>query len=582
MALALLLGAWAFAGLSAGSACLERALDIPEGWQKLSEEPDAHQPLRMSFALRQPDTKSLYSSLNSNNRLSHDQVRALREPAKDDVDAVMRWLASNGVTETKAEKDWVHVRTTVCDAEKLLNMKMHRYSFEGQPAILRTTEYFIPDTLSERVRFAHPIANFMTPTHDVAASRNLAAEKSLQQRQQRGLPRCDVVITPRCITEQYSINYTAPDDKSPVRFAVAGFLDQFANYADTDNFLRRTSPEIAQTGYNFSVELINGGQSSQEPGKAGSEANLDIQYALPIGYPTAITYYSTGGRGVKLNESGQAIPAEFSDNEPYLEMVEHMLDKSDDELPHVLTMSYADDEYSVPKPYAERVCALFGMLAARGMSVLVASGDGGARGGRNASCRSDNGRKETTITTFPGSCPLVTAVGATTNTDNPPKGAFFSTGGFSQWFKREKWQDEAVEGYVKALNGLMEGFYNPKMRAMPDISVVGTQFLTVVNGQDVVLDGTSASAPVFAAMIALANDARLRQGKRSLGWLNQRLYSPEVRKVLADIQGGVSKPCPFSGGKSAGWPATKGWDAITGLGTPDKLDDFLRVLVDGA
>ncbi|KAM4066222.1 pro-kumamolisin, activation domain-containing protein [Hirsutella rhossiliensis] len=579
MALALLLGAWAFAGLGAGSACLERAHDIPEGWQRLSEAPDAHQRLRMSFALRQPDTQTLYASLNGNTRLCVNQIRALRTPAKDDVDSVLRWLASSGVSDAQSEKDWIHVRTTVAEAEKLLNMKMHRYSFEGKPPILRTTEYFIPDTLSGTIRFAHPIANFMTPTHDVAASRELSADKSIQQ---RALPACEDIITPGCITKQYSLNYTAPKGKSPVRFAVAGFLDQFANYADTDDFLRRTNPELAYKGYNFSVELINGGQNPQDRARAGSEANLDIEYALAIGYPTEVTYYSTGGRGVKLNESGQAIPVEFSDNEPYLEMVEYMLDMPDDELPHVLTMSYADDELSVPRPYAERVCALFGMLAARGMSVIVASGDGGARGGRNASCRTNDGyNRETTVATFPGSCPWVTAVGATTNSDNPPKGAYFSTGGFSQWFKRESWQDEAVDGYIKALQGRLEGFYNPKMRAIPDISAVGTQFLTVVNGKDVILDGTSASAPVLAAMIALANDARLRQGKPSLGWLNKRLYSAEVRRVLYDTQGGVSKPCPFSGGKSAGWPAAKGWDAITGLGTPGKFDDFLRVLVEG-
>ncbi|KAK5993980.1 Tripeptidyl-peptidase sed2 [Cladobotryum mycophilum] len=521
MASALLLGTWAFAGLVACATSVEMAHIIPEGWEKLSEAPDAHHPLRMSFALRQPDIHSLSTTISEGTRLSLNQVRALRAPDKDDVDGVLQWLAANGVTDAVSDNDWVHVHTTVGDAETLLNMNMHLYSFEGKRPHLRTTEYSVPDSLSQVIHFVHPIANFMTPTHD------------------------------------YGINYKAPKGKSPVRFAVAGFLEQFANYADTDDFLTRTSPELVHKGYNFS-------------------------YALGIGYPTELTYYSTGGRGVKLNDSGKAVPEEFSDNEPYLELVEYMLEMPDDELPHVLSMSYADDELSVPRPYAERVCTLFGMLAARGMSILVASGDGGARGTRNATCRNNDGsNKETTVATFPGTCPWVTAVGATTNSDNPPKGAFFSTGGFSQWFKRERWQDEAVDGYVKELKGRLEGFYNPEMRAIPDISAVGTQFLTVLNGKDVLLDGTSASTPVFASIIALANDARLRQGKPSLGWLNERLYSREVRRVLYDVQGGVSKPCPFAGEKSAGWPAAKGWDAITGLGTPGKFDDLLRVLVEG-
>ena len=134
---------------------------------------------------------------------------------------------------------------------------------------------------------------------------------------------------------------------------------------------------------------------------------------------------------------------------------------------------------------------------------------------------------------------------------------------------------------MRALNGFLQGYYNPNMRAIPDISAVGTQFMTIVSGQPVLLEGTSASAPVFAAMIALVNDARLRKGKQVLGWLNDKLYSAAVRKVLYDTTGGQSSSCVFSGGsKPGGWPAAKGWDAITGLGTPGNFNDLLRVLVD--
>lgn len=577
MVLALLVGAWAFAGLGVCSACVERARNIPDGWQKLGEAPNAHHPLRMSFALRQPGIHSLSATLEGNARLSRDQTRALRTPNKEDVDGVLRWLASKGVADAEPDKDWVHVHTTVGGAEKLLNMEMHRYSFEGGPPILRTTQYSIPDTLCQAIRFVHPVANFMTPTHDVVAPREMPADQAFHRRE---IPPCNVITTPHCITKQYNIRYETSDGQSPVRLAVAGFLDDFANYADTDEFLRRVDPTLASAGYNFSIELVNGGENPQDLIKASSHANLNIQYALALGYPAELTYYSVGGRGVKLNPSGTAVLEEFSDNAPYLEMLEYMLDKPDDEVPHVLTIPYADDELSVPRPYAERVCNLFGMLTARGVSVIVASGDGGATGGGNATCRTNDGyNRETTIATFPGTCPYVTAVGATTNIDQPPKGAIFSTGGFSQWFSRPKWQDQPIEAYVKQLQGHLHGFYNPEMRALPDISVVGTQFLIVVNGRDMILDGTSASAPVFASMIALVNDARLRMGKPSLGWLNNMLYSPEVRGVLYDTIGGVSKPCEFSGGKSAGWPATVGWDAITGLGTPGKFNDLLRVLV---
>ncbi|RDA82678.1 putative subtilisin-like protease [Ophiocordyceps camponoti-leonardi (nom. inval.)] len=578
MVMAMLAAVSAMAGLASCMAAVEKASTIPEGWQKLQQGPNPTNPILMSFALRQPNVDGLSDAVVQGRHISRDDILAMRQPDAEDIRSVERWLASSGISETKCENDWVHVRTTVGEAEKLLGAKMERYSFQGQPPVIRTTEYFIPDALSKAITFVHPIANFMTPEHDVAASRPVTPQ--MRRRADDSLSaECQRAIRPRCILDQYQINYKAGEGKSPSRFAIAGFLDQFANYKDTTDFLGKTMQGSIPYSYNFTVQSINGGQNPQDPAKAGSEANLDMQYGMAIGYPTQVTYYSTGGRGVKINDSGEPFPEEYSDNEPYLQMVEYMLDLPDDKLPHVISMSYADDELSVPRPYAERVCGLMGMLTGRGTSIIVASGDGGARGGRNSSCRTNDGsNKDITMATFPGSCPWVTSVGATTN-QATPQGAYFSTGGFSQWFRQPTWQKEAVDTYVRDhLKGYLHGYFNPGMRALPDISAVGTQFSTIVGGVPVALDGTSASAPIFAAMIALVNDARLRRGKKPLGWLNKRLYSAEVRKVLTDTMGGTSKGCIF-GGKEQGWPAAKGWDAITGLGTPGKFDDFLRVLL---
>ena len=183
------------------------------------------------------------------------------------------------------------------------------------------------------------------------------------------------------------------------------------------------------------------------------------------------------------------------------------------------------------------------------------------------------------MATFPGTCPWVTAVGAVTNKD-PLTGAVFSTGGFSQYFRRPYWQDNAVEGYIKELDGRLEGLYDGSMRAIPDISAVGTRFRVLVARQTGLLDGTSASTPVMASMIALVNEQRFMRGKRSLGWLNKVLYSPEVQAVLTDVTNGTSESCVFGGEKPGGWPAEEGWDAITGLGVPQSFRELLDVLVD--
>ena len=185
-----------------------------------------------------------------------------------------------------------------------------------------------------------------------------------------------------------------------------------------------------------------------------------------------------------------------------------------------------------------------------------------------------------TMSVFPGTCPWVTTVGAVKSNADPeaPEGASFSGGGFSQYFSRPAWQDKAVEGYVTALNGKLDGYYNASMRALPDISTIGTRFLTLFASQVTPLDGTSASTPLLAAMIAHVNAARFKKGKPAVGWLNKHLYSEQVRAVLKDVTQGVSKECEF-GANSAGWPATEGWDAITGVGVPDDFQKLVDVLV---
>ncbi|KAJ6553048.1 hypothetical protein B0H19DRAFT_915444, partial [Mycena capillaripes] len=57
-------------------------------------------------------------------------------------------------------------------------------------------------------------------------------------------------------------------------------------------------------------------------------------------------------------------------------------------------------------------------------------------------------------------------------------------------------------------------------RGYPDVALQGLHNQTVVGGGTVLQSGTSASAPAFAAIIALINDRLLTAGKPSLGFLN--------------------------------------------------------------
>ncbi|KAH7171308.1 peptidase S8/S53 domain-containing protein [Dactylonectria macrodidyma] len=569
---------------------LEEALVLPAGWRKLDTKPKPDQKLHLSFALRQPEIESIKKKITSRgenfgSHLAYEDAQSLRDPDQADVDSVLAWLEEYGLAgQATTIRDWIHVKTTVQEAESFLKMDLNYFQFEDKRPVLRTQEYFVPEGLSEAISFVHPIANFMRPKRELGSVVSDATPKMLETHSEldKRAEGCNLTVTPACLRDLYNISYSPTDGESSIRLGIAGFLEQYANYRDSDLFLETLAPDLYAKGYNYSVELVNGGQNSQNLFQSGAEAALDVQYALALGHPTNITYYLSGGRGAELDDNGEPLSEEESENEPYLEFLEYLLDLTDERLPHVLSISYADDEVSVPLPYAIRVCNLLGVLTSRGTTVLVASGDGGARGSSDSKCRTNDGTdKDVAMSVFPGSCPWVTAVGAVKNVGDPPDGAEYSGGGFSQYFKRPSWQDAAVSSYVTELDGFMSGYYDPNFRALPDISAVGSSFMVKQAGQTRVLRGTSASTPVIAAMIALIDDARVRQGKPVLGWLNGILYTEEARAVLQDITGGQSLSCNFrEGGLIGGWPAKRGWDAITGLGVPYDFQKLFDVLVE--
>ena len=87
-----------------------------------------------------------------------------------------------------------------------------------------------------------------------------------------------------------------------------------------------------------------------------------------------------------------------------------------------------------------------------------------------------------------------------------------------------------------------------------------TNYFTRVQGSEGASGGTSAVAPLMASLIALLNQAK---GK-SVGFLNPFLYAHGTT-VCKDVTSGTNAIKNTVKGYNAG----TGWDACTGLGTPD-------------
>lgn len=162
----------------------------------------------------------------------------------------------------------------------------------------------------------------------------------------------------------------------------------------------------------------------------------------------------------------------------------------------------------------------------------------------------------------------VTSVGGTTGTS--PEGTWSSSGGgFSSLFRRPAYQDAAVESWLDSGTAdAMTPYFNAAGRAYPDVAAQAQRFVVIVNGFMALVDGTSAAAPTFAAIIQLVNSDRIARGKPGLGFLNPWLYAnASSSPALTDIKKGGITGCDFEI-PEAGFKAVSGWDPATGLGTP--------------
>ncbi len=200
----------------------------------------------------------------------------------------------------------------------------------------------------------------------------------------------------------------------------------------------------------------------------------------------------------------------------------------------------------------------FQAAIAKGITICVASGDDGSSDGVGAGAHVD----------FPASSPFVLGVGGTklvATSGAPPTIA-------EETVWNELMQDEGAGG-----GGISAVFTKPSYqngskiplsanpphrvgRGVPDVSAVadpetGVIVMHIDGKQLEQIGGTSASTPLWAALIA-----RLNQGLGAkCGFLNPLLYAKCANGVLRDI----------TVGNNGAYAAEPGWDACTGLGSPD-------------
>lgn len=263
----------------------------------------------------------------------------------------------------------------------------------------------------------------------------------------------------------------------------------------------------------------------------------------------------------------------------------------------VISESFASAEEAFASPQS-LLTLRYALKAAQaqGVTMFASSGDGGTANSLKTPVKSPTTIPFPTVE-WPASDPLVTGVGGTylctnantgvgvdnvsppvncQNQSNREVGWIASGGGFSHVFARPAFQDTLpagstaipatqrgvpdVSSQASSRTGVLVYITNPGYTGI----VCGTTFCS--KGWYVV-GGTSASSPEWAAMTAIAD--QINGGP--LGYINPALYAigSNPARYAADFYDVTTGNNGAAAPAIPGYPATTGWDPVTGLGTPN-------------
>jgi kumamolisin len=289
------------------------------------------------------------------------------------------------------------------------------------------------------------------------------------------------------------------------------------------------------TGPTVTAVSVDGAtnQPGADPQGADGEVLLDIEVAgaLAPGADVLVYFAPNTDKGFldAVSQASQATPT-----------------------PTALSISWGQSEDDWTGQARTAMDAAFADAAALGVTVTVAAGDDGS------SDRATDGQLHVD---FPAASPHVLACGGTKLAATASTGTVHSEvvwnegtgngatgGGISDTFDRPDWQTAA---------GTPDGG-----RGVPDVAADAdpqSGYQVLVDGTASVIGGTSAVAPLWAALVC-----RLAEGAgKKLGLLAAQLYAG----VTAGTTPGGFRD--ITSGDNGAYQAGAGWDACTGLGVPD-------------
>jgi kumamolisin len=509
--------------------------------------------IRVSVILNRK-TKLDIASLNGR-QLSRDEYAASYGASQEDFDAVRAFAKASGlkVDEKKSSllRRRVELRGTISAFNQAFGVELHDYEPSGGK--------------QKGARF-HAIVGSVTVPKELVGSveavlgldnRPIATPKLRVRRMASPTANQDAgTFIPPQVAQIYNFPI-APAGTSGGAGQTIGIIELGGGYNPTDitNYFSQTIGIPAPTV--TAVTLDGGSNDPTNANSADGEVLLDIEVAGSIAPGASIVVYFTTNTDQGFQDAISTAIHDTTNN------------------PSVISISWGGPESTWSQTAINSMDTTCQSAAALGITITVASGDSGSTDGENGN-----------NVDFPASSPHVLGCGGTALTasngqrqsetvwNDLASGGGATGGGVSTVFPLPTWQANAgvptsaatKTKHKESTEHNAKGASTPEAaqkaagtggRGVPDVAGDAspeTGYQILVDGEQEIVGGTSAVAPLWAGLIALLN----QQLGKNVGFLNPQIY-PLGEAPFFDI----------TSGNNGAFSAGAGWDPCTGLGSPN-------------
>jgi subtilase family serine protease len=580
----------------------------------------------LAQAVSDPDSKTYRQFLNP------DQVRDRFAASDATVNAVKSWLTGNGfsIGEVPSNRAYVEATGTADQTEKAFAVDLAKYRVKGQTLRAADKNLSVPANLAGDVLGVVGVdqaTNLFKPDHTDGIDSGKAT-KSVQPSDVapgpgfRNAPPCSTYYgekvdttdpayngkqlpyapcgyTPAQLRSAYGVDKVGADGKG----TTIAIVDAFASptiYADASEYARRNDPAHPLKQSQFSQHVFPVNPDMEPPDQCDAagwygEETLDVEAAHGLAPGANILY--VGGADCQDNSLDIALNYVVAGH------------KAD-----IVSNSYGDTGEDIPADEVKVFNQISLQAVLEGIGVYFSSGDNGDEVARLGTPSPD----------FSASAPWITAVGGTSIAIGKDGKRIFETGwetskslltngvygpaaytsgsggGTSRLFAQPFYQKGVVPDALSTKN---QTGHN-KGRVVPDISAVGDPNTGFLVGQTQTfpegahydqyrIGGTSLASPVFAGIMAVADSF----DHFHHGFINPVIYKLTSRtSAISDVQHVAGQAVArvdyansvdaseglLRSARNLDYPGltihtTKGYDDVTGLGTPNGLLFLLLV-----